>query len=113
MMNKRMVSAVTAPLTPSAIALIANAGRLEHGALRVLRPAAQPAPDRDDDAGEPGGAAEDAIEQANSGVRRRAAGADRLHRRPRQPVDAVQDRQPADARPDIMRIGEAAASRAA
>src|SRR6202040_1088673 len=63
--------------------------RLKHRALDVLGPAAEAAPDDDEDAGKPSDAAEHAVEEADAGIERRSARLDRTPRRTNHPLEAV------------------------
>ena len=71
--------------------------RLKNRALHVLGPAAQAAPDGDEDSGKPGDAAEHAVEESDAGVGRRAARLHRGDRRPKQCIEAVEHQKGADA----------------
>src|SRR6202140_4649058 len=79
--------------------------RLKYGALFILRPAAQLAPDCRDDSGKAGGAAKRAVEEARAGIGNGAAEGERLERRPQQTIEAKQYQHDADADPQMLRVG--------
>ena len=79
--------------------------RLKHRALHLLGPAAQAAPDGDEDSGKPGNAAEHAVEEADAGIGRGAAGLDRSERGTKQRIEAVENQKRADADPRMGGVG--------
>src|SRR4030088_2048107 len=77
---------------------------MKQSALHVLSPAAQTAPDGDENSGKPGNAAEHAIEEADAGVGRGAPRLDRSNRRAKQRIEAVENQERADARAHMRRV---------
>src|SRR6516165_576127 len=77
---------------------------LKYGALLILGPATQLAPDDCDDAGKAGRTSEHAIEQARSQIARQGAGLDWCYRGPQQTVQAEHHQNYAHATSQIIRI---------
>jgi hypothetical protein len=105
--NNLIVSALIAPLASDpqrAHQEGRHRHRLKYRALHVLGPAAQAAPDGDEDSGEPGDAAEHAIEEADDGVNRGAGCLDWSDRGTKQRIEAVENQKDADARAHMRRI---------
>jgi hypothetical protein len=78
--------------------------RLKHRTLFVFRPAAHAAPDRHQNAGKPGDAAENAVEESDAAVRERSA-RDRFRLGAHQRIDRIEDEECTDTGPDMGRIG--------
>src|SRR5215475_12504592 len=79
--------------------------RLENRALNIFGPAAQTAPDCHENPREAGETAERAIEEAHRGVDRGAIGRGQFQGRPKERIDAVQDKEDSDRDLDTAGIG--------
>jgi hypothetical protein len=78
---------------------------LEHGALLVLLPAAQAAPDGHQNPGKAGHPAQHTVEEADARIRRRA-GLDRRQGRARESVEAIENQESRHAFAHLGRIGK-------
>src|SRR6185312_6293659 len=78
---------------------------LEDRALLFLRPPAQPAPDRHENARKPGEAAEHPVEEACSCIPAAATSGDRLQNGAKIGVETVENEQDTDRCADAARIG--------